>query len=358
MTTSKTQNQLDAYCESVYLRTQEFWNRLRGELPTWGCRFSILYGPPVPNPDLMIIGANPGFNPEDLYDDEIRTWPTANEYWMQQWPLAVQLRKMFAAAGAESQLQNAVGTNLLFFKSRSLGKHESGLGWEDNPGPVRRQVEDFCREEVLGLMDALQPKAILALGLSTFDRIVDSTEHVLYSMSDRQSRRRVFAVGTGFGRRVIGLIHPTGARISHADFEAITRGLEAELARPSERANGEAAASRLPKGSGSTSHRKTPDRTPNQRDTTAKTEAPGRQKSLRPETILEATAIRPPGNFGYQPIADFWNQLKRVGPMSVEDFHQHMLDTGWRRPSGKPLTYDVMRTDLASMCKHGFARRV
>lgn len=82
-----------------------------------------------------------------------------------------------------------------------------------------------------------------------------------------------------------------------------------------------------------------------------------RQKPLSPTTLVEA-AKRPPGNFGYQPINDFWQQLKQTGPVTVEAFHTHMLSRGWRRPSGKPLTYEVTRIDLASMCKHGFARRV
>jgi hypothetical protein len=82
-----------------------------------------------------------------------------------------------------------------------------------------------------------------------------------------------------------------------------------------------------------------------------------RQKPLSPSTLVEA-AKRPPGNFGYQPINDFWQQLKQIGPVTVEAFHEHMLSRGWRRPSGKPLTYEVTRIDLASMCKHGFARRL
>ena len=84
---------------------------------------------------------------------------------------------------------------------------------------------------------------------------------------------------------------------------------------------------------------------------------PSRQKPLRATTVVEA-AKRPPGNFGYQPINDFWQQLKQTGPVTLEAFHTHMLSRGWRRPSGKPLTYEVTRIDLASMCKHGFARRV
>jgi len=82
-----------------------------------------------------------------------------------------------------------------------------------------------------------------------------------------------------------------------------------------------------------------------------------RQSRAAPGTVYEAVR-RPPADFGYQPIHDFWQELSKLGPTSIEAMHRHMLSLGWSRPSGKPLTYDVMRIDMVSMAKHGFARRV
>ena len=68
------------YCADLYRRTRTLWLGLEGQYPTWECQFSILYGPLQVSPDLLILGRNPGFNPDDLYDEEILTWPKANEY--------------------------------------------------------------------------------------------------------------------------------------------------------------------------------------------------------------------------------------------------------------------------------------
>lgn len=82
-----------------------------------------------------------------------------------------------------------------------------------------------------------------------------------------------------------------------------------------------------------------------------------RQRAFERHTVVEA-GTRPPSSFGYQPIHDFWKELRNIGPTSVEDFHAHMVASGWRRPQGKDLTYEITRTDIASMCKHGFAHRL
>ena len=74
-------------------------------------------------------------------------------------------------------------------------------------------------------------------------------------------------------------------------------------------------------------------------------------------TVVKA-ANKPPATFGYQPIRDFWQELSQLGEITVEGFHERMLDTGWRRPQGGALNYEVTRTDIACMCRKGFAVRV
>lgn len=68
-------------------------------------------------------------------------------------------------------------------------------------------------------------------------------------------------------------------------------------------------------------------------------------------------ADRPPTSFRYSPIHDFWRELLNMGPQSTDEFYAHLNRIGWRRPSGKPLTTAIVRTDLVSMVKHGFAIR-
>ncbi len=358
MKTSDDQAALEEYCKGMYRRTRAFWDARKGKYPTWKCRFSILYGPPKVGTDIMIVGSNPGFDPNDLYDEEIQSWPSKNEYWTRNWPLAVKLRQIFSATDDRDRLRDSVGTNLLFFKSRSLGSHKSGLGWANNPRHIRAEMERFCRREVWNLVRAVRPKLILVLGLAAFDKIVETPEKVILSRSDEGAQRRIFAAGAGFGRRVIGMIHPTGARVSSADWDIVTFALRGELERidafedvddDAEKVRQHVAeAGECPPSGGS----------PAGAQGKGSLDRSDRGAPLRPWTVIEATAVRPTASVGYQPIVDFWHELKRVGPVSIEDFHNHMVSIGWRRPRGQALTYEVTRIDLASMCKKGFARRV
>ena len=151
------------YCADLYRRTRTLWLGLEGQYPTWECRFSILYGPPQVSPDLLILGRNPGFDPDDLYNEEILTWPKANEYTNKNWKLATKLRSIFADAGISNLLDRSVGTNQLFFKSKGIGRHETGLGWADNPLPIRKRLEEYCTQELEQLIRLLKPRLVLAI---------------------------------------------------------------------------------------------------------------------------------------------------------------------------------------------------
>lgn len=213
------------YCADLYRRTRTLWLGLEGQYPTWGCRFSILYGPPQVSPDLLILGRNPGFDPDDLYDEEILSWPKANEYTNKSWKLATKLRSIFAGAGLSNLLDRSVGTNQLFFKSKGIGRHETGLGWADNPLPVRKQLEEYCTHELEHLICLLRPRLVLALGLSVFDDIADTGPREVNGAKGR----RVAAIGVANGARTVGIIHPTGAQVSNVDWTIVARELALEL---------------------------------------------------------------------------------------------------------------------------------
>jgi hypothetical protein len=85
----------------------------------------------------------------------------------------------------------------------------------------------------------------------------------------------------------------------------------------------------------------------------------GRSGAMRTRTNDGRTftaATRPPASFGYRPIHDFWQELLKTGGIGVDAFYDHLTAIGWRRPSGRPLTPQVVRTDLVSMVKNGFAK--
>ena len=337
----REEREVTTYCEDLYSRTRALWRSLEGQYPTWKCRFSILYGPPVFRPDLLIVGSNPGFNADDLYDEEILTWPGKNEYTNKNWPLATKLRSIFSDAGLEAVLEKSLGTNQLFFKSKGVDRHETGLGWADNPLDVRRQLEAYCAHELERLVRELEPNALLTLGLSVFDDIADVDRRDITSAKGR----RVASVGSAYGTTIIGVIHPTGAQVSNEDWALVVSALSAKLGSKSQLARKPVVAlgQKQPKqvSSAKTSPKK----------------GSSRQPPFRPDSVVKA-AKKPPATFGYQPINDFWQELSQLGEVTVEDFHRHMLSTGWRRPQGGALTYEVTRTDIACMCREGFAARV
>ena len=215
------------HCKALYERTHALWRSLEGQYPTWECRYSILYGPPITKPELMIIGSNPGFNASDLYDEEVLTWPGKNEYHTKDWPLAARLRSLFQSAGVPDALAQSVGTNRLFFKSKSLGRHPTGLGWQDNPASIRQDLEAYCSAECERLMAVLHPRRVLALGLGVFDQVVDVSE----SQITGTGGRRIAASGFASRIPVLGIIHPTGARVSNLEWQRVVEWLATAFCR-------------------------------------------------------------------------------------------------------------------------------
>lgn len=82
--------------------------------------------------------------------------------------------------------------------------------------------------------------------------------------------------------------------------------------------------------------------------------SPGSGRPTKDRRLFRA-AMRPPESFRYSPIHDFWQELQKTGEITADGFFEHLQGVGWRRPSGKPLTPHIVRTDLVSMVKHGFA---
>ena len=219
------QTAIENYCTDLYTRTRALWESLEGEYPTWECRFKILYSPPVPNPDLLILGTNPGFDPVTLDDAEIQTWSKYNEYTQASWRLAGKLRTFFNVMSCPEKLENSVGTNLLFFKTKSIDKHRTGWGWKNNPGHITQQLEQYCHSELNKLVAALNPATVLVLGLSAFDKFTDTQGDAVFNTKDR----RLAAAGWAEGVPVIGIIHPTGAQVSDNDWALVLPWLAQQL---------------------------------------------------------------------------------------------------------------------------------
>ncbi len=222
---------LNAFCEDLYREVQQYWEDKLSVLPRTGeLKFGIFYSPVQYRPTLMIIGANPGFDtdddtkgppPENLFYE----YPPPEGRMKEQWEIARVLRQLFKLAHHEETLRGSVVTNLLFFKSRCLDTDKKTCqGWRDNGNAkARREIEDYCRDKVKDIVSQLDPTQILVLGMASWDKLADGQIKLPVVRPKRNVRLAV--MGTVFNKSALGIIHPTGARISRDECSKIAEHL-------------------------------------------------------------------------------------------------------------------------------------
>jgi hypothetical protein len=105
--------------------------------------FKILYGPPVYRPEALVIGFQPGGDVTHRRPEEQLGPSSRNEYIVEDWPLAKELRKRFGV----QWLQGVVGLNIVFFRSPST--------------ELWREIDPRLRR--------LNPKTVLLLGWDTLE---------------------------------------------------------------------------------------------------------------------------------------------------------------------------------------------
>ncbi|MFI5112679.1 MAG: hypothetical protein ACHP9S_07630 [Terriglobales bacterium] len=224
----------NTFCKDLYSEVRQYWNKQENVLPrTWKLKFGIFYSPVEYRSTLtlMIIGANPGFDKDDdtncpPLENLFYVWPPPGTREKKYWRIVLALRDLFQRADHPEILKDSVVTNLLFFKSTCLGKDKDKnrcKGWRDNPNAkARREIEDYCRVKVKEIVSQLDPTRILVLGTgSCWDKLPAEQVKVL----SRKRKVRLAVMGTVFNKNALGIIHPTGARISAADRERIAKHL-------------------------------------------------------------------------------------------------------------------------------------
>jgi hypothetical protein len=163
--------------------------------------YKILYGPPNFRSPFLLLGYQPGGRQADAQSGEARGeregWPEACEYATERWPLARHLRSMF---GTES-IQNSVGLNAIFLRSPSAAE------FAKLPRPLKDEIWDFCLPHVEWTVSVLEPERIVVLGPLRSDP----------TRSAEPERPPAYRNGKVAKRPGIGIIHPTGARLSSED---------------------------------------------------------------------------------------------------------------------------------------------
>ena len=207
------QNSGETICSQIYKDAKKFYaEEFKDREDDPG--FQILYGPPFFHAPVLFLGYQPGSGKgcktaleEREYGSEDR-WPSKSEYVTESWPLAKRLREMFG----KDFIEKCVGLNAIFVRAGSMQKYS------ELDRALRSQIEEFCRLRVEKMVNAIQPKLIVAIGFATLDLLaVDDVDITKTNQNGRVLTKR----GKIFGRDALGVLHLSGARISIPDRKTI-----------------------------------------------------------------------------------------------------------------------------------------
>lgn len=155
----------------------------------------IFYGPVFKNPDLMIIGGNPGGTEEKVQEAPEKV----HDYIVRDYPMARNMKKIFK--GHHDKLFKSVKFNRIFFRSRNMKTFYKNPNWEN--------LVEFSNKKSLEIIQKLKPKLIVAEGFGTFNFFnTDKKDSVLL----RGIGKKLMLWGHHNNFELIGLTHPSGTR--------------------------------------------------------------------------------------------------------------------------------------------------
>ncbi len=221
-----TQTAAQSLCRTVIAETNALYiSRVKPRLEELGRAtsdpkfgpggYEVLFGPPLRDAELFIVGFQPGGAPGlgDLIQpaDRDPPWPSRCAYAEQDWRLARELRSIFG----QTLLEHSTGSNRQFFRAASDSVYRY---W---PLDLRAETQTFSLRHLTAIIEALQPKRILSIG-KTAHWALDSTAEV----TDRDERG-TFLLGAGHVGTipVLSCAHLTGRRLTTQSREKVQRAL-------------------------------------------------------------------------------------------------------------------------------------
>ena len=127
---------------------------------------NVLYGPPMPNPTVMVVSIQGGG--KDRYRQ--RTWPDRLQYLDSAYGFGQRLESDFVRAGLSEVLETAtVATNVVFPQWPTFE------GWKRQPSAAAWHSRSRMWLSVL--IDAMAPRVILTYGKSAFEELTGRPKH-------------------------------------------------------------------------------------------------------------------------------------------------------------------------------------
>lgn len=197
---------------SLNLLCREIYEEARSRFGNAELGFRVLYGPPVHRPPIFFIGFQPGGGANradaDQQAAEMEGWPETFDYVKADWLLARRAREVWGG----NVLSRCCGANLVFLRAKSKADWKRYVSAD-----LRRSCEQFGREKLQLLIDAMQPETLIVIGTRTLSELSDAEIVLKGAKRDRPLVRR----GTAFGREARAVIHLSGAQISTDDRASI-----------------------------------------------------------------------------------------------------------------------------------------
>ena len=180
----------EADLERKVVRIYSEANQLADEIGGVEYGLNVLYGPPIPNPTVMVVSIQGGGKDRCRQ----RTWPDRLRYLDSAHPFGRRLEADFDRAGLGGTLKSAtVATNVVF----PQWPHSAGgfQGWKRQPSAgtwISRS-----RIWLSALVEIMAPKVILTYGKPAFEELTGRPKH-----------KGTLAVGTFQTFPVVGCGHP------------------------------------------------------------------------------------------------------------------------------------------------------
>jgi hypothetical protein len=195
----------EATCRAIYVEARQQYADVESQLGSSALGFRVLYGPPTIGAPYLFMGYQPGGREiENIRHHE--SWPEQCDYATEKWLLAKKVRFVWG----DDIVARCTGLNAIFFRAPSI------KAWLRIPKQLRGKLEEFSLLRARTIVNALQPKQLVLIGLGTFDRLLVGEARLV------RDRGRVLAKeGNLWGHPAIGLAHLSGSRISAADLERL-----------------------------------------------------------------------------------------------------------------------------------------
>lgn len=188
---------LETWLNNLYNDTTKKW-KTKGKSEKG---FAIFYSPVIMCPKIMIIGYNPGGGKESFNENEISI-PTKHDYVVGDYRLARNMRKIFNEVKSRVAIEETVKTNMIFFRSKKANDISNN------------ELIEYSKNKTREIIGRLKPQNIITEGFKTFDCVMSLLEgSEQHDIIQENNEKRIIRIGIINGRtKVIGLIHPSGAR--------------------------------------------------------------------------------------------------------------------------------------------------